>query len=85
MRAVKANLCQLGPCLPHEGQISGVGVIRPVRDHGGKLERSLRGALAGGEQEREKEQDFFHATCGLAGESGTIRANRQPSLASKKI
>jgi hypothetical protein len=46
----------------------------------------LGGALAGadGEQERKNEQDFFHDACGRAAKSGTIRANRQQSLASKK-
>ena len=87
MAAVKTHLRQLRPRLLDEGQIIRVRVVRPVGDHGGELERALGGALAGadGEQERKNEQNFFHATCGLAGESGTIRANRQPSLASKKI
>ena len=64
MRAVKANLCQLRPRFLYEGQVGGVIVIRPVGNHGGEFQWPLWSALAGGEQERKKKQDFFHAACG---------------------
>ena len=64
VRAVKSNLRQLGPRFLYEGQVGGVIVIRPVGNHCGEFQWPLWSVLAGGEYERKKKQNFFHAAYG---------------------
>ena len=47
--AVKADLRQFRPRLLHEGQVIFMGVIGPVRNHGGEFQGSLRCGGAGGQ------------------------------------
>ena len=54
VRAVKTNLRQLRPGFTHKIQIFRLRVIRPMSDHGGKLQRPLRRTMHVGASASQK-------------------------------